>query len=79
MRITRVAVTAEGGSCFEEMEIELTDAGEIGRLSDPYPASSVVFRENDPSYDYDRHRPPHPDGQRRLPALALHPADLTQH
>ena len=58
MRITRVAVTDEGGSCFEEMEIELTDAGEIGRLSDPFPASSVVFRENDPSYDYDWHCAP---------------------
>jgi quercetin dioxygenase-like cupin family protein len=58
VRITRVGVTTSGGSEFEEMEIELTDAGEIGRLSEPYAASSVTFRENDPSYDYDWHCAP---------------------
>jgi quercetin dioxygenase-like cupin family protein len=58
LKITRIGVTTDGGSRFEEMEIELTDAGEIGRLSEPYAASGVVFRENDPDYDYDWHRAP---------------------
>ena len=58
MTITRIAVTPSGGSRFEEMEIELTDGGEIGRLSEPYAASSVTFRETDPDYDYDWHRAP---------------------
>lgn len=58
MKITRIGVTTSGGSRFEEMEVELTDAGEIGRLSEPYAASSVTFRENDPGYDYDWHRAP---------------------
>jgi len=58
MRITCVGLTTDGGSQFEELEIDLTDAGEIGRLSEPFAASSVVFRENDPSYDYDWHCAP---------------------
>ena len=58
MRITSVDLSSDGGSQFGEMEIELTDAGDIGRLSDPLAASGVVFRENDPTYDYDWHCAP---------------------
>jgi hypothetical protein len=58
LKITRIGVTSGGGSGFEEMEIGLTDAGEIGRLSEPYAATSVIFRENDPDYDYDWHPAP---------------------
>jgi hypothetical protein len=58
LKITRIGVTSDGGSRFEQMEIELTDAGELGRLSGPYEASSVIFRENDPDYDYDWHCAP---------------------
>jgi hypothetical protein len=65
VRITRVGVTPDGGSLFEELEIELIDAGEIGRLSEPFAATSVVLRENDPGYDYDWHCAP----QRQLIVL----------
>ena len=58
MLITRVTTTTDGGSQFESEDIELTDAGEIGRLSRGYAATSVVFRENDPSYDFDWHCAP---------------------
>jgi hypothetical protein len=58
VKITSVVTTSDGGSRFEEMEIELTDAGEIGRLSEPVAATSVVFRENDPGYDFDWHCAP---------------------
>jgi quercetin dioxygenase-like cupin family protein len=58
LKITRIGVTSGGGSSFEEVDIELTDAGEIGRLSEPFAASSVTFRENDPDYDYDWHCAP---------------------
>jgi hypothetical protein len=58
LKITRIGVTSGGGSHFEDMEIELIDAGEIGRLSEPYAATSVTFRENDPDYDYDWHCAP---------------------
>jgi hypothetical protein len=65
VRIVRIGVTVDGGSRFEDVVIDLTDAGAIGRLSAPYPASSVLFRENDPGYDLDWHCAP----QRQLIVL----------
>ena len=58
MKVTRVGVTADGGSEFEDIEIDLVDHGDIGRLSEPLPAKSVIFRETDPTYDYDWHNAP---------------------
>ena len=53
-----MALTSEGGSAFDDVDIELIDAGEIGRLSEPMAAASVIFRENAPDYDYDWHCAP---------------------
>ena len=39
-------------------EIVLRDAGQIGRLSDPIEAQAVIFRTNEPGYDYDWHTAP---------------------
>jgi hypothetical protein len=58
VKLTTVGVGSDGGSRFEDREIELIDAGQIGRLSESYPASGVVFRENDPDYDFDWHCAP---------------------
>lgn len=58
MRITRVYADAAGESHFEDIDIDLRDAGEIGRLSAKLPASGVIFRENDGDYDYDWHCAP---------------------
>ncbi len=58
MLITRITRTSDGGSQFEAEEIELADAGEIGRLSEPNAVTSLVFRENDPGYDLDWHCAP---------------------
>lgn len=58
MRVTRVYCDDAGDSHFEEMEIPLQDAGAIGRLSEPIAARSVIFRTNDPGYDYDWHVAP---------------------
>jgi len=58
LKITRIGVTSGGGSQFDDLEIELADAGAIGRLSEPYATSSVTFRVNDPGYDYDWHCAP---------------------
>lgn len=58
MRITRVYADEDGGSRFGEVEIDLEDAGEIGRLSEDIPVTGVVFRENDPDYDFDWHNAP---------------------
>lgn len=58
MIVTRIGVTPSGGSQFGELEIDLVDAGEIGRLSGLYPVTGVIFRETDPDYDYDWHCAP---------------------
>lgn len=58
MKVTRVYADQSGESHFAELEVELRDAGEIGRLSEEIPARGVIFRENDPGYDYDWHVAP---------------------
>ena len=58
MKLTVIGLASGGGSRFEDLEVELTDAGEIGRLSEPFEASGVVFRENDPDYNFDWHCAP---------------------
>jgi hypothetical protein len=58
MKVTRVYADERGESHFAEREIELRDAGPIGHLSESIPAKSVVFRKNDPGYDYDWHVAP---------------------
>ena len=58
MTITRVYADEQGESHFADEEIELRDAGSIGHLSEPIPAKEVLFRKNDPGYDYDWHVAP---------------------
>jgi hypothetical protein len=58
VRITRIGVTADGGSEFSEIDIELADVGALGRLSEGWPASSVIFRENVPDGIVDWHLAP---------------------
>ncbi|MFA9477780.1 hypothetical protein ACERK3_05670 [Phycisphaerales bacterium AB-hyl4] len=58
MKVTRVYADDQGESHFEETDIPLNDAGEIGRLSEPMPAKAIIFRENEPGYDYDWHNAP---------------------
>ena len=57
-RITRVYADEQGESHFDDREVELRDAGAIGHLSEPVPAKAVLFRKNDPGYDYDWHVAP---------------------
>lgn len=56
--ITRVYSDANGDSHFEDISISLNDKGMVGRLSDPIPAKSVIFREVLPTYDWDFHPAP---------------------
>ena len=65
MRITRIVSAPDGESRFEDADVPLRDAGEIGRLSEAFGARSVIFRETEPDYDYDWHRAP----QRQLVVL----------
>jgi quercetin dioxygenase-like cupin family protein len=56
--VVKVYSDAAGDSHFEEESIPLKEAGDIGSLSDPFPAKEVIFREVAPTYDYDFHTAP---------------------
>ena len=56
--ITRVYSDSHGDSRLEDIQIPLKDHGSIGRLSAKFPADGVLFREVEPSYDYDFHTAP---------------------
>jgi hypothetical protein len=56
--IVRVYSDANGDTMFEDMDIALKDAGEIGKLSEEFPARSVIFREVADDYDYNFHNAP---------------------
>lgn len=58
MNITRLYTGEDNESHFEDIEIPLKDAGEIGKLSEAEPVESIIFRENDGSYNYDWHNAP---------------------
>ena len=57
-KITRVYSDSNGDSHFEDIEIPLKEAGKIGKLSDVLPATGVIFREVEPSYDWNFHTAP---------------------
>lgn len=56
--VVRIFADANGDSHFEEQIIALKEEGAIGKLSIPYPASNVIFREVESTYDYDFHTAP---------------------
>ncbi|MFW5652601.1 MAG: hypothetical protein ACOC0P_01030 [Planctomycetota bacterium] len=55
MHMTRIAVTEEVDSYFVVDLIPLSDAGEIGHLSQSVEVGKIIFRHNDADYDYDWH------------------------
>ena len=56
--VTRIYSDSHGDSHFEEVAVPLEEAGTIGRLSATLPARGVIFREVEPTYDYDFHVAP---------------------
>lgn len=58
MKITRIYADEQGESHFTDVDIPLHAAGPIGRLSEMEAATGVIFRENDPGYDWDFHNAP---------------------
>lgn len=56
--ITRIYSDAAGESHFEDLDVPLTDKGEIGFLSDAIEVKTILFREVLPAYDYDFHHAP---------------------
>jgi hypothetical protein len=58
MIVTRLYSDENGNSHFKDFEIELSDSGEIGKLSKKYPVKNIIFRETSGTYDYDFHNAP---------------------
>ena len=58
MRITRIYSGDDGESHFEDIEVPLTDFGDVGRLSELAPATGILFREVSGDYHYDFHNAP---------------------
>ncbi len=58
MQIVRVYTGDDQRSHFEDINIDLEDLGVRGRISQPWPASSVMFREVDGDYALDFHNAP---------------------
>jgi hypothetical protein len=56
--LTKVYTDSNGDSRFENIEMPLKEAGSVGLLSEVFPASGVVFREVEPSYDWNFHTAP---------------------
>src|SRR5215210_8434626 len=56
--VTRLCSDSNGDTHFEDVEIPLNEAGSVGRLSEVIPANGVVFREVEPSYDWNFHTAP---------------------
>jgi len=56
--VTRVYSDANGDSCFEDIQIPMNDAGDIGSLSEGLPVKTIIFREVEPGYDYHFHTAP---------------------
>ena len=58
MKYTRLYHDDAQVSRFEEVEVSLQDQGTIGRISEPFPVSGLMFRETPADYDYDWHNAP---------------------
>lgn len=58
MKITRLYTGADNKSHFEDIEIPLKDAGDIGQLSERLDATGIIFRRTGPDYDYNWHNAP---------------------
>lgn len=58
MQVTRIYTGTDGESHFEDIEIDLAEAGPIGALSQKIDATGVIFRYTDGAYDYSWHNAP---------------------
>lgn len=56
--ITRLFTGSDGESHFEDIQIPLEEAGDIGALSERLGATGIIFRKTGPDYDYDWHNAP---------------------
>lgn len=58
MKVTRLYNGPDCECHFEDIDIPLKDAGDIGRLSERIPATGIIFRETDGDYHYRWHNAP---------------------
>jgi len=57
-QVTRIYSDSNGDSRFEDVEIPLNESGNIGNLSDAVATNGIIFREVEPSYDWNFHNAP---------------------
>lgn len=57
-QVTRIYSDGNGDSHFEDIKIPLKEAGHVGKLSNFLPATGVIFREVEPTYDWNFHVAP---------------------
>ncbi|MCF8242613.1 MAG: hypothetical protein K9J16_14640 [Melioribacteraceae bacterium] len=58
MKITRIYSDENSESVFSQIDIKLKDSGQIGKLSESYPVSEIIFRVTEGNYNYDFHNAP---------------------
>ena len=58
MKIHRLYADDKGESHFQDVEVEFTEATRGGKLSPRLPATGIIFRQVQPSYDLDWHPAP---------------------
>jgi hypothetical protein len=58
MKVHRIFAGSDGESHFDELDIPLLAAGDIGSLSETFPVTGIIFRETDKDYHYDWHNAP---------------------
>src|SRR3954452_17704855 len=58
MDVVRIYTGPDGQSHFEDVDIDLEDFGAAGRISAPWAARAVQFREVEGSYHLDFHNAP---------------------
>ena len=58
MKIHRLYVDKQGESHFEDVEIQYVESSPSGKVSARMPATGIIFREVQPTYDLDWHNAP---------------------
>jgi hypothetical protein len=58
MKYTRIYADDLGESHFEDVEVHLTDKGDVGFLSADFTVTAFQFRENMAKYQWDYHTAP---------------------
>lgn len=58
MHYTRLFSDEQGESRFEEIEVDMTESGPVGYLSDTFKVKELQFRLNEADYDWGFHNVP---------------------